>query len=83
MVSLQSLDVTGKDAARLNKIIGAFAEIINKPVFTDNQADEAIRELLELTGELQKLRLDTTSVRLDLGRLLRIYERKWSGLQYK
>lgn len=82
LVSLQSLTVAGKDAASLNKIIGAYAEVINKPVFTEHQADEAISELLELTGELRKLLLNTAQVRLDLGRLLRIYERKWSGLQY-
>jgi hypothetical protein len=83
LINLRSLAVTGTDAARLNKIIGAYAKVIDKPVFTAEQVDEAIKEFLELTEELRNLKVDTTLVRLDLDRLLRIYGRKWSDLQFK
>jgi len=34
LVSLQGLASTGKDRAKLTKIIGAYAKLIDKPVFT-------------------------------------------------
>jgi hypothetical protein len=41
---------------------------------------KAIEELLELTGALRKLQVDTTVVRLDLDRLLRVYGRRWAEM---
>jgi len=83
LIGLQSLAVTGKDAGTLNKIIREYAKVINQPVITREQADEAIEELLELIEALRKLQVDTTVVRLDLDQLLKVYERKWSSLQNK
>jgi len=80
LVSLQGLAVPGEDAARLDKVLGRYAELIDKPIFTERQVEEAIKELLKLTDDLRQLRVDSTAARLDLDRLLRIYGYKWSGM---
>ncbi len=81
LTGLQALSVTSKDAIKLDQIRRSYELHMSRTLVTDSDADKAIDELLKLTEDVRGIPADTTAIRLDLDRLIRVYERKWVDLE--
>lgn len=78
--SLDNLSVPGKYDRKLREIIWRYQRDINRPACEKEEVDEIISDLAELATEVQALPVDTTAIRLDMDRLMKVYERKWVDL---
>lgn len=79
--NLKALQTSVSDGNKLATLVNVFENILNRPTASANDAEKAIKDLLFIIGEVRSLSADTAVIRLDLDRLIRVYERKWAELQ--
>jgi hypothetical protein len=75
---LTSLHVSEKGAGKLRRIIHEYEAILGRVPSGRDDTDKIIKELVGLIGEVRELPMDTSIIRLDLDRLLMVYERVWA-----
>jgi hypothetical protein len=47
------------------------------PNMLKREVEKVIHDLLAIIGQVHELKADTTAIRLDLDKLLKIFERRW------
>ena len=77
LTGLKALEVEGRDREELDDIIEEYEEVIDRASTGEKGVEKAIKGLIEVIEDLKELEADTTGIRLDMDRLLKVYERRW------